>query len=53
LAQLRTVPKQFSWIDQRLVREHYIDALSHQACTLYLFLPVLPMGALDISSQFR
>ena len=38
LAQLRTVPKQFSWVDQRLVREHYIDALSHPACALYLFL---------------
>ena len=38
LAQLRKVPKQFSWVDQRLVREHYIDALSHQACALYLFL---------------
>lgn len=38
LAQLRQVPKQFSWVDQRLVREHYIDALSHQACALYLFL---------------
>ena len=37
-AQLRQVPKQFSWVDQRLVREHYIDALSHQACALYLFL---------------
>ena len=38
LAQLRKVPQQFSWVDQRLVREHYIDALSHPACTLYLFL---------------
>lgn len=38
LAQLRQVPKQFSWVDQRLVREHYIDALSHPACALYLFL---------------
>jgi hypothetical protein len=38
LAKLRTVPKQFSWVDQRLVREHYIDQLSHQACALYLFL---------------
>ena len=37
LAKLRTVPKQFSWVDQRLIREHYIDALSHQACALYLF----------------
>jgi hypothetical protein len=32
------VPKQFSWVDQRLVREHYLDALSHPACALYLFL---------------
>jgi hypothetical protein len=37
-AQLRRVPQQFSWVDQRLVRERYIDQLSHQACTLYLFL---------------
>ena len=37
LAQLRKVPKQFSWVDQRLVREHYIDGLSHSACALYLF----------------
>jgi hypothetical protein len=38
LAKLRTVPSQFSWVDQRLVRERYIDQLSHEACTLYLFL---------------
>ena len=38
LAQLRTIPRQFSWVDQRLVRERYIDQLSHEACTLYLFL---------------
>ena len=38
LAKLRTVPKQFSWVDQRLVRERYIDQLSHEACALYLFL---------------
>lgn len=37
-AHLRTVPSQFSWVDQRLVRERYIDQLSHQACALYLFL---------------
>ena len=36
--KLRTVPQQFSWIDQRLVRERYIDQLSPQACALYLFL---------------
>jgi len=38
LARLRTVPRQFSWVDQRLVRERYIDQLSHKACALYLFL---------------
>ena len=38
LAKLRTVPSQFSWVDQRLVRERYIDQLSHEACALYLFL---------------
>ena len=38
LARLRNVPPQFSWVDQRLVRERYIDQLSHQACALYLFL---------------
>ena len=37
-AKLRTVPRQFSWVDQRLVRDHYIDQLSPQACALYLFL---------------
>ena len=38
LARLRKVPKQFSWLDQRLVRERSIDQLSPQACALYLFL---------------
>lgn len=38
LSKLRKVPKQFSWVDQRLVRERYLDQLSHEACTLYLFL---------------
>jgi hypothetical protein len=37
-AKLRKVPPQFSWVDQRLVRDHYIDRLSPQACALYLFL---------------
>jgi hypothetical protein len=38
LAKLRQVPQQFSWVDQRLVRERHIDQLSHAACALYLFL---------------
>lgn len=37
-AKLRQVPSQFSWVDQRVVRERYIDQLSHEACALYLFL---------------
>lgn len=35
---IRLVPEQFSWVDQRLVRECYIDHLSHQASVFYLFL---------------
>lgn len=35
---VRRVPDQFSWIDHRLVREGYIDYLSHSAAALYLFL---------------
>jgi len=38
LAKLRQVPQQFSWVDQRLVREGSIDQLSHEACALSLFL---------------
>ena len=37
-AKLRKVPPQFSWVDQRLVRDRYIEQLSHEACALYLFL---------------
>jgi hypothetical protein len=36
--RLRKTPAQFSWIDQRLVREHHIERLSHAADALYLFL---------------
>lgn len=36
--RIRKVPKQFSWVDQRLVSHHYIERCSHQAATLYLFL---------------
>ena len=35
---LRRPPKQFSWVDHRLVREHYIDRLNHREMGLYLFL---------------
>ncbi len=36
--RVRHVPRQFSWVDHRLVREQYIDRCSHPAATLYLFL---------------
>ena len=36
--RLRKVPRQFSWIDQRLVRERHIERLSPRAAALYLFL---------------
>lgn len=39
--RIRKVPKQFSWLDQRLVRAHLIDRLSHPAAALYLFLVIV------------
>ncbi len=36
--RIRKIPKQFSWVDHRLVREHHIEQLSHPAGALYLFL---------------
>ena len=36
--RIRTIPEQFSWIDQRLVRDRHIEGLSHAAAALYLFL---------------
>jgi hypothetical protein len=36
--RLRKIPPQFSWVDQRLVRERHLERLSHAADALYLFL---------------
>jgi len=36
--RIRKVPGQFSWVDHRLVRERYIESITHQAAILYLFL---------------
>lgn len=36
--RLRRVPKQFSWLDHRLVRDKRICGLSHASLALYLFL---------------
>lgn len=36
--RVRHVPRSFSWVDHRLVRDQYIDRCSHPAAALYLFL---------------
>lgn len=36
--RVRRVPRQFSWVDQRLVRDEHISRCSHEALALYLFL---------------
>jgi len=36
--RVRQIPKQFSWLDHRLVRGHHIEQCSHPAAALYLFL---------------
>jgi len=36
--RLRCVPRQFSWIDQRLVRDGHIGRCGAEALALYLFL---------------
>jgi len=37
-SRVRRVPRQFSWIDQRLVRDHHIAQCDPAALALYLFL---------------
>lgn len=36
--RIRKIPKQFSWIDGRLVRDGYLDKCKHSDASLYLFL---------------
>jgi len=36
--RVRRVPSQFSWLDQRLVRDGWLRGLNHPARSLYLFL---------------
>ncbi len=36
--RIRKVPRHFSWIDHRLVRDRHIENCTHQAAALYLFL---------------
>ena len=50
--RIRKVPRQFSWIDHRLVRDHHIDRCSHGAAALYLFLvTVADAGGLSYYSD--
>jgi hypothetical protein len=37
-SRVRRVPQQFSWVDQRLVREHHIERCNVETLALYLFL---------------
>ena len=39
--RLRRVPPQFSWIDQRLVRERHLERCDVQALALYLVLVIV------------
>lgn len=36
--RVRQLPTQFSWVDHRLVREHYLERCDPAAAALYLFL---------------
>lgn len=36
--RVRRIPAQFSWLDQRLVRDRHIERCDAHACALYLFL---------------
>ena len=36
--RIRKVPRHFSWIDHRLIRDRHIENCSHVAAKLYLFL---------------
>ena len=36
--RIRKVPKSFSWVDHRLVRDRHIEKVSHGQAALYLFL---------------
>jgi hypothetical protein len=37
-SRVRRIPRQFSWLDQRLVRDRHIERCEAHACALYLFL---------------
>ena len=42
--RIRKVPKQFSWIDGRLIRDGHLKKCSHSGAALYLFLATVSDG---------
>ncbi len=40
-SRVRQVPRQFSWVDQRLVRDHHLARCDAHAWALYLFLVIV------------
>ena len=42
--RVRQIPAQFSWVDQRLVRERHIERCDPPAAALYLFLVTVADG---------
>jgi hypothetical protein len=48
--RLRRVPKQFSWVDHRLVRDKHVCGLSHQSLAVYLLL--VTVGVADGMSYY-
>jgi len=58
--RIRTVPEQFSWVDQALVQHHLIDRCTSQSAALYLFLVTVAdhqglsyYGAATLASRLR
>ena len=47
----RKIPRHFSWVDHRLVRNNYIERCSSDALALYLFL--LTVGDYEGLSYYR
>jgi hypothetical protein len=53
-ARGRRVPKQFSWVDQRLVRDHYVERCDAYALALYgLFIVMEPLWKALHNGSYR
>lgn len=49
--RLRQMPAHFSWLDHRLVQEHYIERADVCAWALYLFLVTVASGMASCSQS--